>query len=59
MMKICTQCFREFEEDNDGPSPADVLGQICVDTMENGEDRCLCPRCREELGVLNLLGFGM
>jgi len=59
MMKTCTQCFREFGEDNDGSGPADVLGQTCVDTMENGEDRCLCPKCREELGILNLLGFGM
>jgi len=57
-MKICKRCFREFTEDeNLYQSPAGELADIFLETTgaENSHD--LCPKCREELGMLNLIGF--
>ena len=58
MKKICSKCFREFTEDDDIPTPVDVLGQIFIDAMEDQDAGNICPKCREDLGILNLLGFG-
>ena len=58
-MKICKRCFREFTEgENLYQSPAGELADIFLATTgaENGHD--LCPKCREELGMLNLTGLG-
>ena len=57
-MKTCKRCFREFDEDeNLDFSPARDLGDIFIlDTGANDiED--LCHECREELGVMNLMGL--
>lgn len=58
IMKICERCFQEFTEDeNLYRSPAEELSDIFLETTgaENGHD--LCPQCREELGMLNLMGL--
>ena len=65
-MKTCKRCFREFGEGEvlDG-SPATELADS-LDSRCHGNDRGetdiaiedICPECREELGVMNLLGFG-
>jgi hypothetical protein len=58
-MKTCKRCFREFDEEamlDAGPVTelADILlRDIGVDDVND-----LCPQCREELSVMNLLGFG-
>lgn len=58
-MKVCTRCCREFKEDEllDVSPVADladiVLPDIGVDDLND-----LCPQCREELGIMTLLGFG-
>jgi len=57
MKKVCTKCFREFTEDNYGPNPVDVLGQIFIDAAGDQDAGDICPTCREDLGILNLLGF--
>ncbi|PKN68528.1 MAG: hypothetical protein CVU54_14520 [Deltaproteobacteria bacterium HGW-Deltaproteobacteria-12] len=57
MKKICSKCFREFTEDDQSPGPAEVLGQLYLDMLENQDARGICPECREEHGILNLLGF--
>jgi len=72
-MKTCKRCFREFGEGEvlDG-SPATELADSLDsrvhgnDKEDRGNDRGetdiaiedICPECREELGVMNLLGFG-
>ena len=70
-MKTCKRCFREFEEsevDIVDVSPVTELADY-LDSRFHGNDRGetdigvkdindLCPQCREELGVMNLLGFG-
>ncbi len=59
-MKLCKRCFKEFDEDETVDcSPARELGDIFISSVGNNVDvRGLCPECREELGVLNLFGFG-
>jgi RNA polymerase subunit RPABC4/transcription elongation factor Spt4 len=62
--KICQNCSREFEDETAATaSPAEVLGEIFLEAVEGNnpvtqDDRNLCPICREQLGIVNLLGFG-
>jgi len=56
-MATCKECGQEFEEDSGDYNPAQELGEMFLDGIgESGADD-LCPKCREELGVTNLLGF--
>lgn len=58
-MKVCKQCLREYDEQIPGDySPAQELGELFLDDTEPGRRNELCPDCREEMGMLNLLGFG-
>ncbi len=57
-MKICKRCFQEFTEDeNLYQSPAAELADIFSESNGDESVKDLCPQCREELGVLNLMGF--
>ena len=57
-MKLCKKCFREFDEnDKMEDSPARELGDIFLSETGNVDIEDICPQCREELGILNLLGF--
>ncbi len=58
-MKFCKNCYREFdEEDVLDVSPATEVGDIFLQDIGVADINDLCPECREELGVMNLLGFG-
>lgn len=58
VLKVCKRCFKEFDEDESvESSPARNLGDIFVSGASNIDVRDLCPECREELGVMNLMGF--
>ena len=57
-MKLCKRCFREFDEDESVEySPARELGDIFISGVGNIDVQEICPECREELGVMTLLGF--
>lgn len=56
-MIICERCFREFEEDEQYISPAEELADIFLQDTEEEDLNDLCPQCREDLGVMNILGF--
>ena len=61
LMKICKICFREFEEsevDVVDVRPATELADIRFRDIGVEDINDLCPQCREELGVMDLLGFG-
>ncbi|MBW2600070.1 MAG: hypothetical protein JRC60_08380 [Deltaproteobacteria bacterium] len=61
-MKTCKRCFREFEEsevDVVDFSPATELADIILRDLGVDDINELCPQCREELGVMDLLGFGL
>lgn len=56
-MPKCRKCGEKFDEEEETMSPVEALGEIFLESA--GENpRGLCPRCREEIGVLGLLGFG-
>jgi len=57
-MKMCKRCFKESDEDESVDySPARDLGDIFVSGASNIDVRDICPESREELGVMNLMGF--
>jgi len=59
-MKTCKRCFREFDEaDVVEVSPATELGDIFIQDIGIEDINDLCPECREEMGVMHLLGFGL
>jgi len=61
-MTICKRCFREFEEsevDILDTSPAAELADIMFRDIGIEDINDLCPQCREELGVMDMLGFGL
>ena len=58
-MKTCKRCFREFEEEDQHTSPAEELGDIFLQDIGTEDINDLCPQCREEFGVVNMLGFGL
>ena len=58
-MKICKRCFQEFYEDEDlSNSPAAELADIFLESTGAVSVYDLCPRCREEFGMSNVMGFG-
>ncbi len=57
-MKLCKRCFKEFDEDKSmDHSPASDLGDIFVSTTRDMNVADICLECREELGVMNIMGF--
>ena len=56
-MRQCRRCGERYDEEEGTKSPAEALGEIFLESA-GGEPDNLCPRCREEIGVLGLLGFG-
>ena len=59
IMKTCKRCFREFEEEDVlDTTPATELADIMLQDVGIEDINDLCPECREESGVMNLLGFG-
>lgn len=58
-MKLCTRCQQYFEDKEDvGESPVAELADIFLAGSEHAEPEDMCPQCREELGMMTLLGFG-
>lgn len=58
-MKICKRCFQEFiEDENLHHSPATELADIFLENAGTENVQDLCPQCRQELGLANLMGFG-
>jgi hypothetical protein len=56
-MKACAKCGEEFEETDSAYDPVQELGDTFLDSTGDYRADDLCPRCREELGITNLLGF--
>jgi len=56
--KICDRCFREYFEEDERASPVEELGRIFLGALKDRDGVNFCPKCRKELGIVNLLGFG-
>jgi len=58
-MKVCKRCFKEFEEEDIYISPAEIVANIMIQNIGVEDINDLCPQCREDLGVMNMLGFDL
>jgi hypothetical protein len=56
-MKLCKRCFKEYDEPETFSSPMEELGQLFLRSVKGDYADELCPECKKELGILNLLGF--
>lgn len=57
-MEHCQRCGKEFEAVESRMTPMEELGRIFLDSMGGHEFDRLCTECREELGILNIIGSG-
>ncbi len=58
-MKRCKRCDKPFMEDENRYNHISDLGEIYLEEVGNVDVQDLCPKCREDLGIMNLLGFGL
>jgi len=58
MVKICKRCAKEYDDHEGATTTAGELGQICLESIGDEHADQLCPDCKEEVGILNLLVFG-
>lgn len=56
-MTVCRRCSEQFEWPDTSTTPIEELGQIFLKNVYGDYIDQLCLDCREELGILNLLGF--
>jgi hypothetical protein len=56
-MAVCNRCLKEYDEAEGFTAPMEVLANILLETVRNNGVYRLCPECKKELGILNLLGF--
>jgi hypothetical protein len=56
-MKTCKRCFRKFDRSKYDVSPSTEVADIFLQDMGVEDINDICPECREELGVKNLLVF--
>lgn len=54
-MKTCPKCGEEFGEDVNEYNPAQELDEMFHDGMAEPDADDLCPKCREKLGMMNVL----
>ena len=58
-MKTCSSCGRPIEEAEFNPdNPAEILGDLFRESVSPADDSALCPTCKEDLGILSIMGFG-
>lgn len=57
-MKVCARCGREFDDDHFCPNPFMEIGDIYLESTGTVRIDDICPECREDLGIMSLLGFG-
>ena len=58
-MKTCNSCGRPFDEYDPVPiSPAEIVGDLFHKSANAVDASDLCPACKEERGMLTLMGFG-
>lgn len=56
-MKTCSNCGQPIQE-NDMKNAAEILGELQEASTGEFDDQNLCQTCKEELGMLSLMGFG-
>ncbi|MEN6359629.1 MAG: hypothetical protein ABFD59_06200 [Smithella sp.] len=58
-MNICKLCQKVFENDSArDENPAEAIGNLFLENGIEVEANEICPECKEDAGILMLLGFG-
>ena len=57
-MRTCSKCGESFQKGDEDYNPATDLGEMFLEQVEDDDAEDVCPKCKEELGIINLLGFG-
>ena len=57
-MKTCSNCGQPIQE-NDMKNTVEILGELQETSSDEFDDQNLCQACKEELGMLSLMGFGL
>ncbi len=55
-MKTCSNCGQLIYEDSI-ENPAETLGTLAEQASSDNDGACLCPACKDQLGMLSLMGF--
>jgi len=55
-METCSNCGQPIQE-NDMKNAAEILGELQETSSDELDDQYLCLACKEELGMLSLMGF--
>jgi hypothetical protein len=55
-MPRCRKCGEKYDEEEGAISPVEALGALFLESAGERPEN-LCPECREEIGLLGLLGF--
>ena len=55
-MPRCRKCGEKYDEEEGSVSPVEALGELFLESAGERPEN-LCPECREEIGLLGLLGF--
>ena len=56
-MAICQKCLKEYEDRETRKNPMEELTHIFLKSVKGYDADRLFPDCKEELGIINLLGF--
>lgn len=57
-MKTCKYCDERFDETEQEPGSPGQLGAISLETARDADSDDVCPKCKEELGIINLMVVG-
>ena len=55
-MKLRSNCGEPIHEDS-SKNPVEILGELAEQSSSDVDDSCLCPGCKEQPGMLSLMGF--
>jgi len=57
-MKTCSKCGESFQKGDEEHNPATDLGEMFFEHTGDDDAEDVCHKCKEEMGIINLLGIG-
>jgi len=56
-MAVCDRCFKEYKDRETQKNPMEEVTHISLKSVKGYDTDRFYPDCKEELGIINLLGF--